>query len=165
METPRAPDTPNPDERPINDDVGVWEAEAFEPGEEITREPPPGKRGGRLARSTAFFSLATAASRVAGLAREVVAAGYYGISGPMSAFTLAFQVPNLIRALFADAALQPAFVPVFTELLGKKAYKEAFRLASTMLLLVTMVLGTITALFVLLAPVIMPLFAPGFKDN
>ena len=165
METPRAPDNPNPDERPINDDAAVWEAEAFEPGEELTREPPPGKQAGRIARSTAFFSIATAASRVAGLAREVVAAGYYGISGPMSAFTIAFQVPNLIRALFADAALQPAFVPVFTELLGKKAYKEAFRLASTMLLLVTMVLGVITALFVLLAPVIMPLFAPGFEGE
>ena len=165
METPRAPDNPDPDERPTNEDAAVWEAEAFEPGEELTREPPPGKQAGRIARSTAFFSIATAASRVAGLAREVVAAGYYGISGPMSAFTIAFQVPNLIRALFADAALQPAFVPVFTELLGKKAYKEAFRLASTMLLLVTMVLGVITALFVLLAPVIMPLFAPGFEGE
>ncbi len=165
METPREPDTPNPDQRPINEEVAAWEAEAFEPGEEITREPAPGRQSGRIARSTAFFSIATAASRVAGLAREVVAAGYYGISGPMSAFTIAFQVPNLIRALFADAALQPAFVPVFTELLGKKDYKEAFRLASTMLLLVTMVLGAVTALFVLLAPVVIPLFAPGFKDN
>jgi putative peptidoglycan lipid II flippase len=165
LETPRAPDNPNPDERPINEDVGVGEAEAFEPGEEITREPAPRRGAGRIARSTAFFSIATAASRVAGLGREVVAAGYYGISGPMSAFTIAFQVPNLIRALFADAALQPAFVPIFTELLGKKAYKEAFRLASTMLLLVTMVLGAITALFVLLAPVIMPLFAPGFEGE
>jgi putative peptidoglycan lipid II flippase len=161
LETPRAPDTPNPDERPINADVAVWEAEAFEPGEEITRKAGPG----RIARSTAFFSVATAASRVAGLGREVVAAGYYGISGPMSAFTIAFQVPNLIRALFADAALQPAFVPIFTELLGKKDYKEAFRLASTMLLLVTMVLGAITALFVLLAPVVMPIFAPGFEGE
>ena len=165
METPRAPQNPDPDESAINADVAVWEAEAFEPGEEITREPPPGRQGGRIARSTAFFSIATAASRVAGLAREVVAAGYYGISGPMSAFTVAFQVPNLIRALFADAALQPAFVPVFTELIGKKHYKEAFRLASTLLLLVTMVLGAITALFVLLAPVIMPVFAPGFEGE
>ncbi len=146
-------------------DVGVREAEAFDPGEEFGADPAPGKQAGRLARSTAFFSFATAASRVAGLAREVVAAGYYGVSGPVSAFTVAFQVPNLIRALFADAALQPAFVPVFTELLGKKAYKEAFRLASTMLLLVTMVLGAITALFVLLAPVIMPVFAPGFDQE
>jgi putative peptidoglycan lipid II flippase len=149
----------------MRSDVGVREAEGFDPGEEFGAEPAPGKQAGRLARSTAFFSIATAASRVAGLAREVVAAGYYGISGPMSAFTIAFQVPNLIRALFADAALQPAFVPVFTELLGKKAYKEAFRLASTMLLLVTMVLGAITALFVLLAPVLMPLFAPGFEGE
>ncbi len=163
MEKPRAPQTPEPDERAINADVGVWEAEAFEPGEEFTREPAAGPRAGRIARSTAFFSIATAASRIAGLAREVVAAGYYGINGPVSAFTIAFQVPNLIRALFADAALQPAFVPVFTELLGRKAYKEAFRLASTLLLLVTMVLGAMTALFVLLAPVIMPVFAPGFE--
>ena len=37
----------------------------------------------------------------------------------MSAFTIAFQVPNLMRALFADSALQGAFVPVFTELLEK----------------------------------------------
>jgi putative peptidoglycan lipid II flippase len=165
LETPRAPQTPDPDESAINADVGVWEAEAFEPGEEFSHEPAPGRQAGRIARSTAFFSIATAASRVAGLAREVVAAGYYGISGPMSAFTIAFQVPNLIRALFADAALQPAFVPVFTELIGKKHYKEAFRLASTLLLLVTMVLGAITALFVLLAPVIMPVFAPGFEGE
>ena len=164
METPREPQTPEPEEPTVND-AGVWEAEAFEPGEEITREPPPGRQAGRIARSTAFFSIATAASRVAGLAREVVAAGYYGISGPMSAFTVAFQVPNLIRALFADAALQPAFVPVFTELIGRKHYREAFRLASTLLLLVTMVLGAITALFVLLAPVVMPLFAPGFEGE
>jgi putative peptidoglycan lipid II flippase len=165
LETPRAPQTPEPDEPAINADVGVWEAEAFEPGEEFSHEPAARPQAGRIARSTAFFSIATAASRIAGLAREVVAAGYYGISGPVSAFTIAFQVPNLIRALFADAALQPAFVPVFTELLGKKAYKEAFRLASTLLLLVTMVLGAMTALFVLLAPTIMPIFAPGFEGE
>ena len=164
METPKAPDNPD-DERAINADVAVRTAEAFDPGEEMSAEPAPGRQAGRIGRSTAFFSIATAASRVAGLGREVVAAGFYGTSGPVSAFTVAFQVPNLIRALFADAALQPAFVPVFTELLGKKHYKEAFRLASTLLLLVTMVLGAITALFVLFAPVVMPIFAPGFEDQ
>jgi putative peptidoglycan lipid II flippase len=170
LETPKAPDTPDPDREPVEDgraeadsDAALRAAEAFDPGEDLEGEPAPGRQAGRIARSTAFFSIATAASRVAGLAREVVAAGYYGTSGPMSAFTVAFQVPNLIRALFADAALQPAFVPVFTELVGKKHYREAFRLASTMLLLVTMVLGAITAFFVLAAPLIMPLFAPGFE--
>jgi putative peptidoglycan lipid II flippase len=118
---------------------------------------------GRIARSTAFFSAATAASRVAGLGREIVAAGYYGVSGPMSAFTIAFQVPNLVRSLFADAALQPAFIPVFTEHLERRQYREAFRLASTLLLLVTVALAAITAVFVLAAPLVVPLFAPGFE--
>jgi putative peptidoglycan lipid II flippase len=127
--------------------------------------PQEPEQRGRLARSTAFFSIATAASRIAGLVREIVAASYYGIYGPMSAFTIAFQVPNLVRALFADAALQPAFVPIFTEQLEKKNYREAFRMASTLLLLITLVLGAITALFVLTAPIVMPLFAPGFEGE
>ena len=67
-------------------------------------------RRGRLARNTAVFSVLTAFSRVAGLIREVVASSYYGTSGRMSAFTIAFQVPNLLRSLVADAALSAAFV-------------------------------------------------------
>ena len=130
-------------------------------GSDMKKPAGPGK----LAKSTAFFSIATAASRVAGLAREVVAASYFGISGPMSAFTVAFQVPNLIRALFADAALQPAFVPIFTEQIERGRVKEAFRMASTMVLLVTMILGAITAFFVLFASFLMPLFAPGFSGE
>lgn len=158
-------ETPEYGDRAINADVAIRTAEAFDPGEEFGAEPAPGSQAGRIARSTAFFSIATGASRIAGLGREVVAASYFGVNGPVSAFTIAFQVPNLVRALFADAALQPAFVPVFTDLVGRKAYREAFRLASTLLLLITMVLGAITAFFVLLAPVIMPLFAPGFEGE
>jgi putative peptidoglycan lipid II flippase len=165
LETPKAPDTPEPEKTSVDSDAALRAAEAFDPGEELAGEPAPGRQAGRIARSTAFFSVATAASRITGLGREVVAAGIYGINGPVSAFTIAFQVPNLVRSLFADAALQPAFVPVFTEQLQQKNYREAFRLASTLLLIVTMVLGALTALFVVIAPVIMPIFAPGFKGE
>jgi len=165
LETPTTPDRPDRERAALAADAAVRAAEAFEPGEETTGDPAPGRQAGRIARSTAFFSVATAASRIAGLVREIVAASYYGVTGPMSAFTIAFQVPNLVRSLFADAALQPAFVPIFTEQLEKKNYREAFRLASTLLLLATLVLGAITALFVLLAPVVMPLFAPGFEGE
>jgi putative peptidoglycan lipid II flippase len=165
LERSAAPDTPDHGARPINADVAIGAAEAFYPSEEFVLPAQPVGQGGRIARSTAFFSAATALSRIAGLAREVVAAGYYGVNGPMSAFTIAFNVPNLIRALFADSALQPAFVPVFTELVGKKQYKEAFRLASTLMLVMTVALGAITAIFVLIAPWVIPLFAPGFKPQ
>jgi len=165
LESPEAPDTPIHGARAINADVAVGEAEAFYPSEEFVLPTPRVGQGGRIARSTAFFSIATGASRIAGLAREIVAAGYYGVSGPISAFTIAFQVPNLVRALFADAALQPAFVPVFTDLVGRRQFKEAFRLASTLLLLITMAMGALTAIFVLAAPVIVPIFAPGFEGH
>jgi putative peptidoglycan lipid II flippase len=165
LESPEAPDTPTHGLTAINADVAIGEAEAFYPSEEFVLPTPRVGQGGRIARSTAFFSAATAASRIAGLAREVVAAGYFGVAGPISAFTIAFQVPNLVRALFADAALQPAFVPVFTDLVGKRQFKEAFRLASTLLLLITMVMGALTAIFVLAAPVIVPLFAPGYEGH
>ncbi len=147
-------------------------AEPFEATAPPAAEPPgaaasptaeaPGARGRRLALSTAFFSLATGVSRVAGLAREIVVAGFFGVSGAMSAFTIAFQVPNLVRALFADAALQGAFVPIFTELLEKGDRREAFRVASGVFFLLTVVLGAITAAFILAAPALVPLFAPGF---
>jgi putative peptidoglycan lipid II flippase len=125
----------------------------------------PRRGGGRLARSTAFFSFATGLSRVLGLVREVVAASYYGVSGAMSAFTIAFQVPNLVRALFADSALQGAFVPVFTELLEKGERREAFRVASSLFFLIALVLGFVTAAFILFAEPLMSLFAPGFDDD
>src|SRR5947199_1155048 len=83
----------------------------------------------------------------------------------MSAFTIAFQVPNLVRSLFADAALQAAFVPVFTEQLEKRSRAEAFRVASALVFVIAIGVGALTAMFVLLAPVLMPLFAPGFGSG
>src|SRR3712207_2454828 len=112
-------------------------------------------RGRRLAWSTAIFSLATGLSRVLGLVREVVARRYFGVDGAgINAFTVAFQVPNLIRALVADAALSSAFVPVFSELLEKGERARAWRVASTLFWLLLLGLGALTALFVLIAPLV-----------
>jgi len=114
--------------------------------------------GRAAARNTAIFSILTGLSRVAGLAREIVASSYFATSGAFSAFTIAFQVPNVVRSLFADAALSAAFVPVFTEMLEQGRRKDAFRLASTLFFLILTVLGAITVLFVACAGFIMPVF-------
>jgi len=119
-------------------------------------------RGRRLAWSTAIFSLATGISRILGLVREMVAAYYYGAAGKINAFTVAFQVPNLIRALVADAALSSAFVPVFSELLEKGERARAWRVASTLFWLMLLGLGGITAVFIVAVPlVIAPFGDPG----
>ncbi len=140
-------------------------APAAEPSETGRAGETAAQRRGRLALSTVFFSAATGVSRIVGLVREVVAANYFGVTGPMSSFTIAFQVPNLVRALFADAALQGAFVPVFTELIETGRKREAVHVASSLFFLITLVLGAITAAFILAAGVVMPIFAPGFSGH
>jgi putative peptidoglycan lipid II flippase len=120
------------------------------------------RSGRRLARSTAIFSLATGMSRVMGLVREIVASYYFGVGGKINAFTVAFQVPNLFRALVADFALSAAFIPVFTELLERGDRKRAWRVASSLFWLVLLALTGLTALFIVLAPWIIGIFGnPG----
>ena len=80
---------------------------------------------------------------------------YFGVEGGINAFTVAFQVPNLVRALVADLALSSAFVPVFSELLEKGEKARAWRVASSLFFLFALGLTALTALFVLLAPWIM----------
>src|SRR6476646_7853618 len=115
----------------------------------------------RLAASTAAFGSATALSRVAGVIREQAAAYYFSTGPALGAFLIAFNVPNLIRSLVADTAISAAFVPVFVELREQGKEPEAWRVASIVLWLAAIVLGAISAVFIIAAPWIMPLFVPG----
>ncbi|MGH2934854.1 MAG: murein biosynthesis integral membrane protein MurJ [Gaiellaceae bacterium] len=139
----------------------------------VLRVPPPRRddsAGGqaerpRLAVSTAIFAAATGLSRVLGLAREVVSSYYFGATGKVNAFTVAFQLPNLVRALVADSALSAAFVPVFSELLEKGERKRAWRVASTLFWLMLLGLVGLTAIFILVAPAIIDLFGNPGNDR
>jgi putative peptidoglycan lipid II flippase len=111
-----------------------------------------------------MFSAATGLSRLLGLVREIVAANYFGARGPINAFTVAFQIPNLVRALVADAALSSAFVPVFSELLEKGERARAWRVASTIFWLFLLLVGGLTALFILAAPILMPPLTDAYDD-
>ena len=122
------------------------------PEPELGAAPPDDGQHRRLAVSTAIFGIATGLSRVLGLVREMVAAYFFGAAGPINAFTVAFQIPNLIRALVADAALSSAFVPVFSDLLEKGERRRAWRVASSLFWLMLLGLTALTALFILIAP-------------
>ena len=110
----------------------------------------------RLSVNTAIFAAATALSRVVGLVREIIANYFFGTGLRASAFTIASQIPNLMSNLFAQAALSAAFVPVFTDLLQQGRRREAFQLATNLFWIVTLVLGSITALGIVLAGLVLP---------
>ncbi len=131
-------------------------------GAESDGLPPPRPDRRRLARSTAVFAGATGLSRVLGLVREMVAAYLFGVTGLINAFTVAFQLPNLVRALVADAALSGAFVPVFSELVESGDRRRAWRVAATIFWIVLLGLGALTGLLVLGAGLLLgPFGDPG----
>jgi len=119
----------------------------------------------RLAAAAAFLVAATALSRVLGLFREQVMLYYLGLGSGMGAFTVAFKIPSLIRALVADTALSAAFIPVFSELLEKERRREAWQVARTVTMLSTLVLGVISLLGMVFAPQVVRLTAPGLSPQ
>jgi putative peptidoglycan lipid II flippase len=150
----------------VGDDQLVFDPEApsfvIAPTQPRRAGPVPPGEPRRLAVSTAIFGIATGLSRVLGLVREMVAAYSFGAAGRINAFTVAFQVPNLVRALVADAALSSAFVPVFSDLLEKGERRRAWRVASSLFWLMLLGLTALTALFVLVAPWVIGIFGnPG----
>lgn len=122
------------------------------------------KRSG-LVRSSLVVGMMTMLSRVLGLARDVVVAGYFGSTASADAFFVAFKIPNFLRRLFAEGAFSQAFVPVLSEYRSQRSFGEVRQLVSCVsgtlagTLLLVMVVG------VLAAPLIIRLFAPGFIDE
>jgi putative peptidoglycan lipid II flippase len=65
----------------------------------------------------AFLSVGvwTMASRVLGLARDVIMAALLGTGPVAQAFLVAFTLPNMFRRFFAEGAFNLAFVPMFAK--------------------------------------------------
>jgi putative peptidoglycan lipid II flippase len=82
-------------------------------------------RGGLL-RSSAVFSAMTLLSRVAGFVRDQLQASLFGTGPAVSAFVVAYRIPNYLRRIFAEGSFSSAFVPVLSEL-RQKGDEEAVR--------------------------------------
>ncbi|HSO73265.1 MAG TPA: lipid II flippase MurJ, partial [Blastocatellia bacterium] len=118
-----------------------------------------------VARSAGIVSLAVMASRLLGLAREMVFAYFFGARFANDAYVIAFRIPNLLRDLFAEGALSSAFVPVFSEYLVKQDEKQAFRLSSLVATTMIVVLGALVILGIVFAEPLVRFIAPGFQAD
>jgi putative peptidoglycan lipid II flippase len=80
-----------------------------------SRTPNNPRRMSQMLKSSGAMSGATLISRVLGMLREIVYAGFMGTTWVADAFNLAFMVPNLFRRLLGEGALTVAFIPIFKE--------------------------------------------------
>ncbi|MFO7838390.1 MAG: murein biosynthesis integral membrane protein MurJ [Desulfosalsimonadaceae bacterium] len=117
----------------------------------------------QLTRAAGIIGTATFLSRILGFLRDMAVAWLFGAGFYSDAFFVAFRIPNLLRRLFAEGSLSIAFVPVFTEYLSRRGRAEAFRMASSTLRIVSLLLVFIILAGILAAPYIVSGIAPGFS--
>jgi putative peptidoglycan lipid II flippase len=116
-----------------------------------------------VVRDVTSVGSATLASRLLGFLRDMGIAAVLG-AGPLSdAYFAALQIPNLFRRLVADGALNAPFVPVWMRV--RQSGGDADRFTWNVLAANALVLGLVTLMCVVFAPMVVTLLLPGFDDD
>ena len=118
-----------------------------------------------LARSLGSVGGLTLASRVLALVRDTLQASFVGASFASDAFFVAFRLPNMFRALFAEGAFSSAFIPMFNRKVGEADDVNAgLRFAEQTLAVLFPVLLVFTILMIVLAWPITWGLSGGFRN-
>lgn len=107
--------------------------------------------------------LAYALSQILGLARWILMSRYFGTTPEADAFNAARQLSDILFTLVAGGALASAFIPTFTSFLVSDDRAGAWRLASAVANLVTLILTGLCTLAMIFAPfLVRTILAPDF---
>jgi putative peptidoglycan lipid II flippase len=129
-------------------------------GEGRPEAAPAADRSGAAA---VLVGLGIFSSRIIGLVRERVLATYFGTGLHADVFSAGLRLPNVLQNLLGEGTLSASFIPAYSALLGQGRTAEAGRVAGAAFALLLAVAGAIALLGVLLAPVIVSVFTPGFS--
>jgi len=115
------------------------------------------------ARSAQWVGAGIFLSRVAGLVREMIFARYFGTSISADAWRAASRMPNVLQNLLGEGTLSASFIPQYARLLEEGREEDAGRLAGSIFALLLGLAGALALLGLLLAPVLVSIFTPGFE--
>lgn len=102
-------------------------------------------------------------SRLAGLVRQRVFAHYLGLGDAADAISAAFRIPNLLQNLLGEGSLSASFIPVYARLRAQGRPGDAGQVARAVLGLLAGVTAVLVLAGVVLAPLLVELFLPGFE--
>ena len=122
--------------------------------------PPPGSGAAAF-----FVGLGILLSRIVGLVRERVLATYFGTGLHADVFAAGMRLPNVLQNLLGEGTLSASFIPAYSALLGQGRTREAGRVAGAAFALLLAIAGAISLVGVLLAPLIVSVFTPGFTGQ
>jgi putative peptidoglycan lipid II flippase len=104
-------------------------------------------------------------SRILGLIREMVIANQFGGGGQVSAYRMAFVLPDTLYFLLSSGALSSAFIPVFTEYWTKGKKEDAWQIFSVIGTFIFLVLGSAILLCEIFARPLVSIVAMGFAKE
>jgi putative peptidoglycan lipid II flippase len=104
-------------------------------------------------------------SRISGLLRDIVFANFLGTSQYASAFRGALRMPNVLQNLLGEGTLSASFIPVYSRLLEAGDEEAAGRLAGAIFALLLGIAGGLSLFGVIMAPVLVRIFLPGFEGE
>lgn len=110
------------------------------------------QRARHLLQSSVIVIALFALGKIVGLFRSRLVAQAFGTSPQFDAFTAANQLPEVFFVVIAGGSLAAAFIPVYSQYLTQESRPDSTRLANTVLTLVMMLLGGISAAGALFAP-------------
>lgn len=111
----------------------------------------------------AVVALGTLTSRLLGLLRDMVLAASFQRSAT-DAWLIAWQIPNVLRQILAEGAVQTSVLPTLSGL-KEKGDQEAARFYRAFSGLMLSVLILVSALGTFFAPQLVQLFASGFAER
>ncbi len=119
-----------------------------------------------LVRATATIGGLTLVSRIAGFVRDMLMARFVGAGLASDCFLIAFRLPNLFRALFAEGAFASAFVPMFARTVGADNgdLTAGKRFAEDVLAVLLPVLLLFTVVMIVAAVPVVWALTGGFPD-
>ncbi len=118
-----------------------------------------------VARATGVLALGNIASRMLGLAREVVLTNLFGASGASDAFRVAVIVPKALYDLLIGGHVNSAIIPVLSEVVTVKGRVELWRLVSVLLSLVTLILAVLVLVLEIFAPQVVQFVGGGYDPS
>lgn len=105
-----------------------------------------------IVRAAAVLAAGNVASRVLGLAREIVKANLFGTSPLLAAFQAAAYVPTSLFDLIIGGMVNSSLVPVFSDYTDRERRDELWQVLSMVLSAATLVLLLVVGIVELLAP-------------
>ncbi len=120
-----------------------------------------------LTRALGSIGGLTLASRVLGLVRDGLFARFVGAGFASDAFLIAFRLPNMFRALFAEGAFSAAFIPMFNRKVADKdgrGLPDGVAFAQDALSVLLPILILMTAIVEISAWPVTWVLTFGFKD-